>query len=78
MSILLSLLLAKNFIVLFLFLLVIFNNLLTVPFVKEKVKVKPALAIPTGAPIILVNEISGTPPVVTLKTIKFYLYSQKL
>ena len=24
----------------------------------------------TGAPIILVNEISGTPPVVALKTIK--------
>ena len=55
---------------LFLFFLVIFNNFLTIPVVKEKNKVKLALAIATGAPITLVNEISGTPPVVTLKTIK--------
>ena len=33
-------------------------------------KVKLALAIPTGAPTILVNEIIDTPPVVALKTIK--------
>ena len=55
---------------LFLFFLVLFNNLLTIPVVKENVKVKLALAIPTGAPIIPVNEKSDTPPVVTLKTIK--------
>ena len=43
---------------------------LTVPVVKEKIKVQLALAIPTGAPITLVNEIIDTPPVVALKTIK--------
>ena len=41
-----------------------------VPVVKEKAKVKLALAIPTGAPITLVKEKIGTPPVVALKTIK--------
>ena len=55
---------------LFLFFLVIFNNFLTIPVVREKIKVKLALAIPTGAPIILVNEIIDTPPLVALKTIK--------
>ena len=56
---------------LFLFFLVIFNNFLTIPVVREKIKVKLTLAIPTDAPITLVNEIIDTPPVVTLKTIKF-------
>ena len=55
---------------LFLFFLVIFNNFLVIPVVREKIKVKLALTIPTGAPIILVNEIIDTPPVVALKTIK--------
>ena len=55
---------------LFLFFLVIFNNFLTIPVVREKIKGKLALAIPTGAPIILVNEIIDTPPLVALKTIK--------
>ena len=41
-----------------------------VPVVKEKIKVKLALAIPPGAPIILVNEIIDTPPAAALKTIK--------
>ena len=53
----------------FLFLL-IFSNFLTIPVVREKIKVKLALATPTGAPIILVNEIIDTPPGVALKTIK--------
>ena len=35
----------------------------------EKIKVKLALTIPTGTPIVLVNEIIGIPPVVALKTI---------
>ena len=52
------------------FFLVISNNFLTIPVVKEKIKVKLALTIPTGAPIRLVNEIIDTPPVVALKTIK--------
>ena len=55
---LLSLLLANIRILCFFFLfLVIFNNFLTIPVVKEKIKVRLALAIPTGAPIILVYEI---------------------
>ena len=38
----------KNFIMLFLFFfLVIFNNFLTIPVVKEKIKAKLALTIPT-------------------------------
>ena len=50
-----------------------------IPVDRKKIKVKLALAIPTGAPITLVNEIIDTPPVVTLKTIKdLYLYNQKL
>ena len=56
----------------FLFFLVIFNNILTIPVVKEKTKVKLALAIPTGASMILVNEIIDTPPLVALKTIKIF------
>ena len=53
---------------LFLFFLVIFSNFLVIPVVREKIRVKLALAIPT-APIILVNEIIDTPPLVALKTI---------
>ena len=54
----------------FLFFLVIFNNFLIITVVREKIKLKRALIILTGAPIILVNEIIDTPPVVALKTIK--------
>ena len=43
---------------------------MTIPVVKEKNKVRLALAIPTGAPTILVNEIIDTPPLVALKAIK--------
>ena len=64
----------KNFIMLFLF-FVISNNFLTVLVVREKIKVKFALAIPTGAPIILVNEISDTPPVVALKNFIYIIKS---
>ena len=46
------------------------NNFLTIPVVREKIKVKPALAIPTGASTTLVNEQTDTHPVVALKTIK--------
>ena len=55
---------------LFLFFLVIFNSFLTIPVVREKIKVKLVLAIPIGAPIMLVNETIDTQPVVALKTIK--------
>ena len=47
-----------------------FNNFLVIPVVREKIKVKRALAIPTGAPTIFVNEQKDTPPVVAIKTIK--------
>ena len=55
---------------LFLFFLVIFNNFLVISVVREKIKIKLALAIRTGAPTILVNEQMDTPQVVALKTIK--------
>ena len=41
-----------------------------IPVAKEKIKVKLALAIPTSAPIVVVNEIIDVPPVVALKIIK--------
>ena len=40
-----------------------------IPVVKEKIKVKLALTIPTDLPIVLVNEIIDTPLVVALRTI---------
>ena len=46
--------------------LVIFNNFLTILVVREKIKVRLALAIQT----ILVNEIINTLLLVALKTIK--------
>ena len=46
------------------------SSFLTIPVVREKNKVKLALAIPTGAPTTLVNEQIDTPPVVALKAIK--------
>ena len=71
-SMLLSLLLANIRILscFFFLFLVIFSNFLTIPAVREKNKVKLAIAIPTGAPTILVNKIIDTPPLVGLKTIK--------
>ena len=52
------------------FLLVILNNLLVIPVLREKTKAKLALAIPTCAPIILVNEQIDTLPLAVLQTIK--------
>ena len=46
------------------------SSFLTIPVVREKIKVKLALAIPIGAPTTLVNEMIDTPPLVALKTIK--------
>ena len=71
-SMLLSLLLANIKILscfFFLFLTVL-SNFLTIPVIREKIKVKVALAISTGAPTTLVNEQIRTPPVAALKTIK--------
>ena len=50
--------------------LVIFSTFLTISVVREKNKVRLALAIRTGAPTIVVNEIIDTLPLVALKTIK--------
>ena len=55
---------------LFLFFLVILSNFLTIPVVREKNKVKIALAIPTVAPTTLADEMIQTPLLVALKTIK--------
>ena len=41
-----------------------------IPFNREKIKVKFALAIPAGTPIVVLNEIIDIPPVVVLKIIK--------
>ena len=43
---------------------------MTIPAVRERNKVKLALAIPTGAPTTLANEQIDTLPVVALKAIK--------
>ena len=40
------------------------------PVVKEKIKVKLALAISTGAPTTFVDEMIQTPPAAALKTVK--------
>ena len=71
-SMLLSLLLANIRILscFFFFFLAIFNNFVIIPVVREKNKVKLALAIPTGATTIVVNETIDTPPFAALKTIQ--------
>ena len=48
----------------------IFINFLTLPVVREKNIVRLALAIPTGSPKIVGNEVINTPPLVALKTCK--------
>ena len=53
------------------------NNVLTIPVVKEKIKVKLALATTTGAPTTLVNEMIVTPPLVALKQLKPCLCNQR-
>ena len=50
--------------------LVMLSNFFIVPVAKEKIKVKLALAIPTGAPTTLADEMIQTPLLVALKTIK--------
>ena len=50
--------------------LVMLSNFQTILVVKEKIKVKLALAIATDAPKTLLNEMIDTPPLVALKTIK--------
>ena len=67
-SMLISLLLANLRIVscFYFLLLVMLNNFLTIPVVKEKFKEKLALAIPTGASTTLLNKQIDTPPLAAL------------
>ena len=46
------------------------SNFVIIPVVRGKIRVKHALAIPTGAPTTLTDEIIQSPPFVALKTIK--------
>ena len=55
---------------------VMFSNVLYIPVVKEKIKVKLVPAVPTGPLTTLEQEIMQTPPLVELKT-KFCLCNQK-
>ena len=67
-SMLISLLLANLRILscFYFLLLVMLNNFLTIPVVKEKIKEKLALAIPTGASTTLLNKQIDTPPLAAL------------
>ena len=56
--------------------LVVFNNFFTSPADKKNVRLRLALAIPTGVPITAANNTIEMPPVVADKTIK-YLYQLK-
>ena len=53
------------------------SNFLIIPVVREKIKVKLALAIPTGAPTTLADEMIQTPLLVALKTIKILSMQSK-
>ena len=71
---LLSLLLANIRILscFFFFFLVMLSNFLIIPVVGEKIKVKLALAILTGAPTTLADKMIQTPLLFSLKTIKIF------
>ena len=53
------------------------SNFLIIAVVREKLKVKLALAIPTGAPTTLADEMIQTPLLVALKTIKILSMQSK-
>ena len=71
-SMLSSLLLANIRILSYFFFLflVMLSNFFIIPVVREKIKVKLALANPAGAPTTLADEMIQTPLLVALKTIK--------
>ena len=46
------------------------SNFLIIPVVREKIKVKIALAIPTGAPTRFADEMKQTPLLAAIKTMK--------
>ena len=78
-SMLLTLLLANKRILSCFFLLfpVMVINFLIIPIVKEKIKVKLVLAIPTGAPTTLADEMIQAPLLVALRTIKILSMKSK-
>ena len=49
------------------------SNFLIIPVVREKIKVKLAHAILTGAPTTLADKIIQTPLIIVLKTMKILL-----
>ena len=53
--------------------LVMLSNFLIIPVVREKIKVKLAHAILTGAPTTLADKIIQTPLIIVLKTMKILL-----
>ena len=61
---------------LFFLFLVMVSNFLLFLLLKKKIKVKLALAIPTGAPTTLAREMIDTPPLAALK-LKPCLCNQK-
>ena len=63
---------------LFLLLLVMLSNFLVIPVVREKIKGKFELAIPTGALTTLADEMIQTPLLVALKTIKILSMKSKV
>ena len=54
-----------------------FRNLFIIPVVQEKIKVKLVLAIPTGAPTTLADEMIQAPLLVALRTIKILSMKSK-
>ena len=54
------------------------SNFLVIPVGREKIKVKLALAIPTGAPTTFLSEMINTPPLLRLKKLKSCLCNQRL
>ena len=53
--------------------LVTLSNFFIILVVREKIKVKDALAIPTGAPATLADKMVQTELLAALKTIKIYV-----
>ena len=66
----LSSLLLANIRVLSCFFFLLLVNFFTIPVVKEKIKLKLALVIPTGAPRTLADEMTQTPLLFEPKIIK--------
>ena len=69
---LLNFLLASITILLYFFFLflVVFNNFLMIPVIKENKRLKLTLAIHTGVPTMLEKEMTDIPPLLADKTIK--------